>query len=82
MRLIKPKSETENDKLPQGEKVLQPKKQQDIWHTIAQMTQDLQQTAEYALDICEEMNVSIIATHAGRSYPVVKPSYLSTFGIL
>ncbi|MEG4852661.1 EAL domain-containing protein [Microcoleus sp. B5-D4] len=65
MRLIKPKSETENDKLPKGEKVLYPKKEQDIWHTIAQMTQDLQQTAEYALDICEEMNVSIIATTPG-----------------
>ncbi|MEG4457374.1 hypothetical protein [Microcoleus sp. N9_A1] len=65
MRLIKPKSETENDKLPKGEKVLYPKKELDIWHTIAQMTQDLQQTAEYALDICEEMNVSIIATTPG-----------------
>ena len=65
MRLIKPKSETENDKLPKGEKVLYQKKEQDIWHTIAQMTQDLQQTAEYALDICEEMNVSIIATTPG-----------------
>ncbi|HEY9295233.1 MAG TPA: EAL domain-containing protein [Phormidium sp.] len=45
--------------------MLNPKKQQDIWHTIAQMTQDLQQTAEYTLDICEEMNLSIIATTPG-----------------
>ena len=65
MRLIKPKSETDNDNLPKGEKMLYPKKEQDIWHTIAQMTQDWQQTAEYALDICEEMNVSIIATTPG-----------------
>lgn len=63
--LIKPKSETGKDKLPETEKVLYPKKGQDIWDTIAQMTQDLQQTAEYALDICEEMNVSIIATTPG-----------------
>ncbi|MEG4344213.1 EAL domain-containing protein [Microcoleus sp. A003_D6] len=60
--LIKPKSETGKDKLPEGETVLHPKKEQDIRDTIAKMTQDLQQTAEYALDICEDMNVSIIAT--------------------
>jgi len=65
MGLIKAKSETVKNKLPEGEKVLYPKKEQDIWDTIAQMTQDLQQTAEYALDICEEMNVSIIATTPG-----------------
>src|SRR4028119_791249 len=63
--LIKPKSETGKDKLPEGEKVLPPKKEQDIWDTLAKMTQDLQQTAEYALDICEEMNVSIIAVTPG-----------------
>ncbi len=63
--LIKTKSETGKDKLPEGEKVLLPKKEQDIWDTITAMTQDLQQTAEYALDICEEMNVSIIATTPG-----------------
>lgn len=63
--LIKPKSETWKDKLPEGEKVFPPKKEQDIRDTIAKMTQDLQQTAEYALDICEEMNVSIIATTPG-----------------
>ena len=63
--LIKPKSETGNDKLPEGEKVLPPKKEHEIWDTIAKMTQDLQQTAEYALDICEEMNVSIIAVTPG-----------------
>ena len=62
---IKPKSETGKDKLPEGEKVLPPKKEQDIWDTLAKMTQDLQQTAEYALDICEEMNVSIIAVTPG-----------------
>src|SRR4028119_82994 len=61
----KPKSETGKDKLPEGEKVLPPKKEQDIWNTLAKMTQDLQQTAEYALDICEEMNVSIIAVTPG-----------------
>ncbi len=61
----KPKSETGKDKLPEGEKVLPPKKEQDIWDTLAKMTQDLQQTAEYALDICEEMNVSIIAVTPG-----------------
>ncbi|MBW3585373.1 MAG: EAL domain-containing protein [Cyanobacteria bacterium 0813] len=65
MGLIKPKSETGKDKLPEKEKVLPPKKEQDIWDTIAIMTQDLQQTAEYALDICEEMKVSIIATSPG-----------------
>ncbi|MBD1827330.1 EAL domain-containing protein [Microcoleus sp. FACHB-61] len=65
MGLIKPKSQTGKDKLPEKEKVLAPKKEQDIWDTIAKMTQDLQQTAEYALDICEEMNVSIIATTPG-----------------
>ena len=63
--LIKPKPETGKDKLPEVEKVLHPKKEQDIRDTIAKMTQDLQQTAEYALDICEEMNVSIIATTPG-----------------
>ncbi|MEG4496096.1 PAS domain S-box protein [Microcoleus sp. F10-C6] len=62
--LIKAKSETGNDKLPEAETVLHPK-EEDIWNTIANMTQDLQQTAEYALDICEEMNVSIIATTPG-----------------
>jgi len=61
----KPKSETGKDKLPEGEKVLPPKKEHDIWDTLAKMTQDLQQTAEYALDICEEMNVSIIAVTPG-----------------
>ena len=61
----KPKSETGKDKLPEGEKVLPPKKEQDIWDTLAKMTQDLQQTAEYALDICKEMNVSIIAVTPG-----------------
>ena len=61
----KPKSETGKGKLPEGEKVLPPKKEQDIWNTLAKMTQDLQQTAEYALDICEEMNVSIIAVTPG-----------------
>src|SRR4028119_1848269 len=63
--LIKPKSETGKDKLPEGEKVFPPKKELDIWDTLAKMTQDLQQTAEYALDICEEMNVSIIAVTPG-----------------
>lgn len=63
--LIKPKSETGKDKLPEKEKLLPPKKEQDIWDTIAIMTQDLQQSAEYALDICEEMKVSIIATSPG-----------------
>jgi diguanylate cyclase (GGDEF)-like protein/PAS domain S-box-containing protein len=62
---VKPKSETEKEKLPEGEKVLPPKKEQDIRDTIAKMTQDLQQTAECALDICEEMNVSIVATTPG-----------------
>ncbi|MBD0342147.1 MAG: PAS domain-containing protein, partial [Microcoleus sp. Co-bin12] len=56
---------TGKDKLPEGEKVLPPKKEQDIWDTLAKMTQDLQQTDEYALDICEEMNVSIIAVTPG-----------------
>ena len=63
--LIKPQSETGKDKLPEGKKVFFPKKEHDIRDTIAKMTQDLQQTAEYALDICEEMNVSIIATTPG-----------------
>ena len=63
--LIKPNSETGKDKLPEREKVLYPKKEQDIRDTIAKMTQDVQQTAEYALDICEEMSVSIIATTPG-----------------
>lgn len=63
--LIKSKSETGKDKLPASETVLHTKKEQDIWDTITTMTQDLQQTAEYALDICEEMNVSIIATTPG-----------------
>ncbi|TAF38933.1 MAG: EAL domain-containing protein [Oscillatoriales cyanobacterium] len=58
-------SETEKEKLPEAEKVLRPKKEQDIGDTIANMTQDLQQTAEYALDICEEMSVSIVATTPG-----------------
>jgi len=61
----KPHSETEKEKLPETEKVLRPKKEQDIGDTIAKMTQDLQQTAEYAFDICEEMSVSIIATTPG-----------------
>lgn len=34
----------------------------NIGHTIAKMTQDLQQTAEYALDIFEDISVSIVAT--------------------
>ncbi|MEG4574940.1 EAL domain-containing protein [Microcoleus sp. N3A4] len=59
--LIKPKPATTKDKLPEAETVLHPK-EQDIRDTIAKMTQDLQQIAEYALDICEDMNVSIIAT--------------------
>lgn len=63
--LVKTKSETGKDRLPEGEKLLPPKKEQDIWDTITTMTQDVQQTAEYALDICEEMNVSIIATTPG-----------------
>ncbi len=63
--LIKPNSETGKDKLPQGEKIFPPRKEQDIRDTIANMTQDLQQTAECALDICEEMSVSIIATTPG-----------------
>ncbi len=63
--LIKPQSETGKDKLPEGKKLFPPKKEQDIRDTIAKMTQDLQQTAEYALDICEEINVSIIATTPG-----------------
>ncbi|MGB3265236.1 MAG: EAL domain-containing protein [Microcoleus sp.] len=63
--LIKPKPETVKDKLTQADQVWTPKKEQDIRDTIAKMTQDLQQTAEYALDICEEMNVSIIATTPG-----------------
>jgi diguanylate cyclase (GGDEF)-like protein/PAS domain S-box-containing protein len=58
-------SETEKKKLPEAEKVLRQKKEQDIGDTIANMTQDLQQTAEYALDICEEMSVSIVATTPG-----------------
>lgn len=58
-------SETEKEKLPEAEKVLRRKKEQDIGDTIANMTQDLQQTAEYALDICEEMSVSIVATTPG-----------------
>lgn len=62
---VKPKSETEKEKLPEGEKVLPPKKEEDIRDTIAKMTQNLQQTAECALDICEEMNVSIVATTPG-----------------
>ena len=62
---IKPNSQTVQHKLPQGETILEPKKPQDIGDTIAKMTQDLQQTAEYALDICEEMSVSIIATTPG-----------------
>ncbi len=36
--------------------------EQNIGHTIAKMTQDLQQTAEYALDIFEDISVSIVAT--------------------
>ena len=63
--LIKLNSEIGKDKLPEIEKVLHPKKEQDIRDTIAKMTQDVQQTAEYALDICEEMSVSIIATTPG-----------------
>jgi diguanylate cyclase (GGDEF)-like protein/PAS domain S-box-containing protein len=63
---LKPKSQTEKDEIPEAKKVLQhPKKEQDIGDTIAKMTQDLQQTAEYALDICEEMSVSIVATTPG-----------------
>ncbi|WP_293132444.1 GGDEF and EAL domain-containing protein [Microcoleus sp. bin38.metabat.b11b12b14.051] len=62
---IKQNSQTVQHKLPQGETILEPKKLQDIGDTIAKMTQDLQQTAEYALDICEEMSVSIIATTPG-----------------
>ncbi|WP_293157334.1 MULTISPECIES: EAL domain-containing protein [unclassified Microcoleus] len=58
-------SETEKEKLPEAKKVLRQKKEQDIGDTIAKMTQDLQQTAEYALDICEEMSVSIVATTPG-----------------
>ncbi|PSB32616.1 diguanylate cyclase [filamentous cyanobacterium Phorm 46] len=65
MGLIKPQSETAKDKLLEGKKVFPPKKEQDIRDTIAKMTQDLQQTAEYAFDICEEMSVSIIATTPG-----------------
>ncbi len=64
-RLIQANSETAQDKLPQVEKIFPPKKEQDIRDTIAKMTQDLQQTAECALDICEEMSVSIIATTPG-----------------
>ncbi|MCC3575152.1 MAG: EAL domain-containing protein [Microcoleus sp. PH2017_40_RAT_O_B] len=58
-------SETEKEKLPEAKKVLRQKKEQDIGDTIAKMTQDLQQTAEYALDICEGMSVSIVATTPG-----------------
>ncbi len=58
-------SEIDKKKLPEAEKVLRRKKEQDIGDTIANMTQDLQQTAEYALDICEEMSVSIVATTPG-----------------
>jgi len=61
---IKPKSET--DEYPRlDQKVVHQKQKQDIGDTLAKMTQDLQQTAEYALDICEEMSVSIIATTPG-----------------
>ena len=63
--LIKPKSETDNDYPRSGQKVFHPKQEQDLGDTLAKMTQDLQQTAEYALDICEEMSVSIIATTPG-----------------
>ncbi|MEK0190433.1 bifunctional diguanylate cyclase/phosphodiesterase [Microcoleus anatoxicus] len=34
----------------------------NIGHTIANMTQDLQKSAEYALDIFEDISVSIVAT--------------------
>ncbi|MEG3861248.1 EAL domain-containing protein [Microcoleus sp. herbarium12] len=64
--LLKSNSETQNDEIAEAEKRLQPpKKEQDIRDAIAKMTQDVQQTAEYALDICEEMSVSIIATTPG-----------------
>lgn len=62
---IKPKSETDNDYPRSGQKVVHQKQEQELGDTLAKMTQNLQQTAEYALDICEEMNVSIIATTPG-----------------
>ncbi|MFB8795755.1 MAG: EAL domain-containing protein [Microcoleus sp.] len=62
---IKPKSETDNDYPRLGQKVFHQKQEQELGDTLTKMTQDLQQTAEYALDICEEMSVSIIATTPG-----------------
>lgn len=62
---IKPKSETDNDYPWSGQKVFHQKQEQELGDTLTKMTQDLQQTAEYALDICEEMSVSIIATTPG-----------------
>jgi diguanylate cyclase (GGDEF)-like protein/PAS domain S-box-containing protein len=38
------------------------KNKQDIGDTIAKISQDLQQTAEYSLDLLEEISVSIITT--------------------
>ncbi|MEG4863663.1 MULTISPECIES: EAL domain-containing protein [Microcoleaceae] len=63
--LIKSKPETDKNKLTAAYQLLHLPKEQDIRDTIAKMTQDLQQTAEYAFDICEEMSVSIIATTPG-----------------
>lgn len=62
---LKPKSESDRDRPTSGQKVIYQKQEQDIGDTIAKMTQNLQQTAECALDICEEMSVSIIATTPG-----------------
>lgn len=62
---IKPKSETDNDYPRTGQKVVHQTQEQELGDTLTKMTQDLQQTAEYALYLCEEMSVSIIATTPG-----------------
>jgi diguanylate cyclase (GGDEF)-like protein/PAS domain S-box-containing protein len=73
MDSMKLKSKSDNDRLKEAEKeaeqesekVFHEQAEQDIGDTLAKMTQNLQQSAEYALDICEEMSVSIIATTPG-----------------
>ncbi len=54
--------EPNNDTIAKNVNLLIPKNEQDIGDTIAQFTQDLQQTTEYPLDLFDEISISIIST--------------------
>ena len=59
---LKLKPQVSNQKFSEDIDLLVSINEQDISDTIAKITQDLQQTAEYPLDLFEEISVSIITT--------------------